>query len=1358
MKKTTLRMLLTLLALLLVFTLIFTVAACNEKDDPTETDDETKTEETFTSLITNGDFSSTSGTTQPYTPSSWNSYTVSNVTDSEQAVAGVIDTGASYDSAKTAWDSIPNPEGEAKDNKLLMIYNKELNVYGYYESFTSTVGAYYTISARIKTVNVEGAGATFRISSNNGYFSFNIPAAENFTEYTFYLIAPQTKTSSDSNNSIYVYLTLGYGKEKSKGYVFFDDIVVTKIKSSEYKTAETEKATDSTVKFVSMLQPDGEFDYYSSSSSAPYTPSSWSTKTGESVADATISTSDLKRGIISTATEDWASLSESYSKYYKADGNPGTSAFGNDNGDKNILSINKIAQPSGEDKYAPTAVAYTSKNPIHIEISTLYEVSVWVKAAVDKSEAPATMTDEDFAKQGAAIVLNGADKYSITAIQTNYDLNNGWEKITFYILGNEYSAKDFTIELWLGIDESAATLTQGSAYFDKLTFTDLGTFSDRDAKLNELKNNPVVSANYRTRYEYVDLKSIKANMIENHDLSTLDSETNLPAGMTFAAVDSVVVNEGDVITKMIDATALAANEAAWTETWKDVYKLDANPLYPYAYSNVLLVNNVIPSAYKVTALKDSPIEVKQNLHYRLSVWVKTVGIDKDDHMTLELLDDSNESKHSFSVNTSEYSDETTNDYVEYVFYLQGATASAVNEKANSNKVYLSFSLGSGTKYDPSSYKKGAFLIASINMEQITYTEYNKAPSSDYSTQYSFASDTSPTITNGNFNTYDLEKTEIDQENGQVKLLDEYDNKGYYVAAIPSSWENNVNDTYGTFKVSQNTKDGVKDVKVNKLIAGIINKNNVDETNSYLGQFGLDANLYNGWADSVVESTKIKSVAFGAPNLLMITTRNDPASETVTTVTLKNTYKEDDADEDAEEKVNDKTKTPAIKSPTVSLSANSYYVLKFYARATVGAVGQVYLTTSSTNTETSMLSIVASNNWVEYIFLVQTGLSSVSANFEIYYGEKGNEDTPYSGTILFDSFTYYTIEEDVFNEYKTRENTDTAVFTTTTFDTDSTDSETAVKPNLFSGTGESTSGYVNSDAQVAGVITKNSYKYENLGIYKTEKVEGDDSTQDEIVGSLTADVIFSTAGITDATIGNYVLLINNRKANYYSYETTSLTLESGSCYKFSAYVRTAWLEKGKNAKVKVTIGDDAYTLDVNTGSYDENGTETIGEWKLVNFYINNEKSSSVTDAKLSFILGENTDEGKLKGYLFIDNVSLAPTDNATFAAATASEYTSVIDLKDEEKTDEEGDGDDENGDDDDGKKKISSTLFWTYVTSIAIAVILIAVIAAWLIRKYAPKKVKGAKGKAASYDRNNTSKPEDEKEETNSGTPRDEYKD
>ncbi|MBP5404961.1 MAG: hypothetical protein J6Y74_03335 [Clostridia bacterium] len=1358
MKKTTLRTLLTLLALLLVFTMIFTVAACTNKDDPTDTEEEKPSEETFTSLITNGDFSSTSGTTQPYTPSSWNSYTVSNVTDSEQAVAGVIDTGAAYDSAKTAWDSIPNPYGEAKENKLLMVYNKELNVYGYYESFSSTVGAYYTISAKIKTVNVEGAGVTFRISSNNGYHAFNIPAAEDFTEYTFYLIAPQTKTSSDTSNSIYVYLTLGYGTEKSKGYVFFDDIVVTKIKSSEYKTAQTEKASDTKVKFVSMLQPDGEFDYYSSSSSAPHTPSSWSTKTGESVADATISTSYIKRGIISTEAADWATLSESYPKYYPTEGNPGTSAFATGNDDKHVLGITAIAQSSGDEKYTPTAVAYTSKNPIHIEISTLYEVSVWVKAAVDKSEAPTSMTEEDFAKQGAAIVLNGADKYSMTAIQTNYDLNNGWEKITFYIFGNEYSAKDFTIELWLGMDESAATLTQGCAYFDKLTFKSLGTFSDRDAKLNELKNNPELSDDYKTRYEYVDLKSIKTNMVPNHDLSDLDPATSLPVGMTFDAVDNVVVNEGDVITKMIDAAALAADEATWTATWKDIYKLDANPLYPYAYSNVLLVNNVIPSAYKVTALKDSPIEVKQNLHYRLSVWVKTVGIDEDDKMTLALLDDADDSKHSFSVNTADYSDEMTNDYVEYIFYLQGANASAANAKENSNKVYLSFSLGSGTKYDPSSYKKGAFLIASINMEQITYTEYNKATSSDYSTKYSFASDSSSTVTNGTFNSYDLEKTEIDQESGHVKLLDEYDNKGYYVAAIPSSWENNVNEAYGTFKVSQNTKDGVKDVKVNKLIAGIINKNNIDETNAYLGQFGLDANLYNGWADSVVESTKMKSVDFSAPNLLMITTRNNPDSETITTITLKNTYKEDDADEDAEEKVNDKTSTPAIKSPSISLSANSYYVLKFYARATAGTVGQVYLTTSSTNTETSMVSLVASDNWVEYIFLVETGLSSVSANFEIYYGEKGNEDTPYSGTILLDSFTYYSIDKDLFDEYKDRDNTDTAIFTTTTFDTESTDSETAVKPNLFSGSGESTSGYTNSEAQVAGVITKNSYKYENLGIYKTEKVEGDDSTQDEIVGSLTADVIFSTAGITDATLGNYVLLINNRKANYYTYETTSLTLESDSCYKFSAYVRTAWLEKDANAKVKVTIGDDSYTLDINTGSYDENGTETIGEWKLVNFYINNEKASSVTDAKLAFILGENTEDGKIKGYLFIDNVSLAPTDKDTFAAATADDYTSVIALKDEETTEEEG-GDDDNGEGKEEKKKISSTLFWTYVTSIAIAVILIAVIAAWLIRKYVPKKTKGAKGKAAaSYDRNNASKPEEEKEETNSGTPRDEYKD
>ena len=1380
MKKTALRTIFTLLVLLLTFSVIFTLVACNNTDNGTTTDD-TESEE-FESLFTNGNFATTSGDDAPYTPSSWSTYTESD-TDSEKKVSGVIDTGAAYESEKSAWDSLANPYGEAKENKLLMIYNKEANIYGYSNTYTPTVfGGYYSLSVSAKVTQVVGTGATIRLSSTNGYSQFTVSATEAFTTYTFYFAA--SRTSKDTLN---IYLTLGYSTDKVSGYAFFDDVKLTKITAAEYAAAQAD-TTATNVKFLSLLQPNSEFDYYdySTGSSSEYTkfsPTGWTTKLGDKVDDKTLSTSYVERGIVSTAEDDWADLAEQKAHYFAADANPGlpTQAGGDDT---HVLAIRAAESTSttasDEEKYTPTAVGYAANDKIKIEISTLYELSVWVKSKVELS--PVVTNNE---KKGAAVILNGSEKYSVSAIKTSNNDNNGWEKVTFYIFGNEFSAKELEIQLWLGTDENSDTLTQGVAYFDKLTFTEIKHFTaaERDALITEY-GSEVGSAAYKTYYKIVDLKSVDVNMIQNYDFSSVDGETGLPTGYTFAAVDNVVVNDGDVVTALMPTEDLDATD--WTIALKAKYDLDENPSYPYAYNKVLLVNNVIPTAYKLTQTQG--IEVKQNLHYRLSVWIKTIGLDKDDKVTVDLVDAEGNSKKSYSVNTSEFADNDTNGYVECVFYLQGKNASALSSAENTTTVHLEFTLGSGTKYDPSSYKKGAYAIASVNMEKITYSEYNNATTSgDYESTTSFAEDET-TIGNGKFNQYNLEKTEIDQTTGLVKLLDEYDNNGYYTA-VPKNWTNNVDEKYGTSKVNQNVdKNGTKDdVKVNNLIAGIIN---VNSSADYLAQFGLNGvNLYNDWAESVNDATAAKPIDFGAPNLLMITTRGDAS------VKLKNTYKENESDE--EEKENDRTNEPALKSPSLSFSANSYYIVKCYARA-IGNVekakGQIYLTTDSTNAEISHFDVTVSDGWVEYNFVVETGLTSVTAYIEIYFGEKGadNGDKEYKGTLLFDSFSYTSIDEDKFNEYKDRDDTESAKFSTATFDTNEEGKDTAVKPaSLFSGSGATTSttSYANTDDQVAGVISKSSYDYSKLGILEetkeTDEESGEETTKYVVKegSQLGSDIIFA-----NAEIGDSLLLINNRKESYYAYKTSSLTIEKGSYYKFSAYVRTAWLkDKDTAAKAVVSVDDNTYTIKLNTSTYADDGKETLGDWTIINFYIKNGKkdeSASSSDATLSFILGENADDAKIQGYLFIDNVSLSTITADEFTTETADFYdyekdengddklvngekvataknlafqksNSVIELKDEETTDEDGDDDD-----DDNGDKLNTTLLWTYITSIAIAVVLIAVIVAWLLRKYSPKKRGDYTKAAASYDRTNQKKAQDDdkKDENKSGSARDEYKD
>lgn len=1429
MKKSTIK---TYLILLLVFLLsisvMLTAFACNStEEEPAAVEEETDTE--FTSLISNGNFSTySSDTAQPYSVSNWSTYTPSGYSD-ENKVAGIIDTGSDYDSNRSTWGDLANPYGTVTPNKVLMIYNKEENVYGYTNTFTSTASAYYSISVKVKVeIGDADKGASFRVYTENGYAEFDkINGTDAFTTYTIYMQAP-----CDESSTITVRLSLGRDDKKVKGYAFFDDVIATKISEKDYNAA----AESTTVKKVSMLYPEGEFNYYSynSSSTALQTsPMSWSWSSGANIAGKALPSGDRYTGIISTAESVWETVAETYGD------NPGTPVAGGD--DYVLMMIKKQTS----DAYSPTAGYYESKKKINIDRATLYEISVWVKAIVSEN------SDD---KKGARVVLKGTDEYESDLINTTGQAeNNGWAKVTFYILGNQFRSEDFSIQLWIGNDKANDTLVQGQVFYDKLEIKKIKTVdaTEHDAVITEYEDKD------RFGYEDGHIASISFVNLETNEAEKMiinEQFGNIGSTLEMGAVSDVKVKDGDVI-----ATVIPREDFDNEQTnWKEKYGIDENPLYPYSFAPVLIVNNTIPSAYEVKTVnplrEDGMYEIKQSLSYRISVWIKTIGLDEGKNVTLSLVDKEDNTIESFSVNTVDYDNDATNNYVEYAFYLTGELPTAADGSESSNYVRITIKNGSGSQFDPASYQKGAFLIANINMEQITYTDYDSHSSSGtYSKAKDYTSNDG-TITNGNFNTYDRKETTFDAH-GYVDMTDK-DGNTELVGALPSSWTNNVTNNYGitkvggeelpttyhiskvaegdnpnkeftaaiqgkaittihvtgpndfdktynsetewgkvfdintitgkvTWKSGNEMEVGDYDVKIkvdekelNNLIAGIIN---VNATPDYLNQFGLSkAIIYDKWADSANDATKAKNITFGAPNLLMITTRS-----TVDYITLKNTVVNGETTKDMTEKA-------AIKSPSVSLSANSYYHFRCYAKALNGAKGQVYVTTTSTDTKVTSFPVTDENGWVEYNFYVETGLSSVSAQFEIYYGEKGDDgESHYGGTLLFDSFSYVSMTEE---EYLATPVTDRALFSTITFDTSSA-SETAVSPSGFSATN---SGAVNSDTQVSGIIAKGHFAYKDsdgkkdkLGIYTTVTKEEDGQTTTEDVlkenSALSESYIFDDIGMPEGTeVGDYLLMINNRKSTYQSYYKSSLSLASDSYYRFSAYVRTAMIEKGSYAKVYVSIADEPTTFEINT-EYDKDGNAIENKWQKITFYYKNERDSSVS-ASLYFELGQNTDDGKMRGYFFIDNVSLEKitekdytdenkkseiyeTDEGgneildengnkiltaeSVAYRLANKFTVLEKI---ETTDNEnGDDGDEDDNDEDESTGLNTTLLWTYITSIAIAVVLIAVIVVWLIKKYRRPKTVTA-DKKATYDRTNTKSGDDDEPEQKTGSARDEFKD
>lgn len=1289
------KLLLVLLIAVLAMSISLFAVACN-KTDPVdenpeqETENDEETEET--PLIVNGDFETATGTTYPKTPSSWSGSAGSGaLTGADNLIYGVINLGESYDTRKSNWGDLANPDPSKTDN-VLMIYNKNKTVYSYSNSFTTAIGSYYKVSVDVKVVDITENGAYIRFT-NNAYALFGpiVPLDNNdWQTYTLYLESSQINTSTVS-----ISLSMGLGTTGAKGYAFFDNVVAEKITYSEYQSADIDNINS---KKYSMLAPDQDF-LNTTSTSMPYSPAGWTATAGTGTGN-TAPTSYIYKGIMDLSDAKWTeSITNTYGN------NPALHTGATDN---NSLFIKTYSN-------TPSAYGYVGKQDIRITLGTLVKISVWVNTSLIEVTGLDEGETYDNSTRGAWLVLSGAGEYMIEHIDTQGE----WQQCSFYVLGNQYRNKDFSLELWLGRGgaDDTETLTLGTAFFDSITLEEVQNISnetDRENLYNTYSNPALYNPDYN---KAIDLQSISGGstadneLIDNANFNTLDGD-GLPEDWSFSAVEDVKNTDEDVDVKVISLVDIN-NESMTEADWQEAYGIDANPGAPYTLAPVLMINNKQPSAYQMDY--DTSLTIKQNLHYRLALWVKTADITEGKGATISLLKEDDSSFVSFTgVNTEDYENELTENYIEYVFYIQGSNTVSY-DSLDDNELTLKVALGSGTTYTPDTYVSGKLFIANINMEQISYDEYKNATAGTYLKKQSFSANEA-TVTNGNFNLIDYTDSEVNQTTG---LLDEI--------AKPASW----------------TRYEEED----ELDVGVINVNNTALITS-LG-FGDKNDVYNAWIDGF---DTFRPVDFGAPNLGII--------KTVGAATTKSAL--------------------ALKSSSMSLSTNKYYIFKAYAKS-IGTVGEIYLTTTSTNSAPIVKEIDTNGKWQEFTFVVETGLmSSATAYFEIYIGNKDDSETTYSGTILVDSFSYLTIDKDEYEELAADDNSSS--FMTDAFETTST-SSTPTKPNNWTGSGTTSSGYVKTDTQVAGIFTKNYGDYEAIGLRNDIDDDPDteeDESNDEIIEgtSLTADEIFISDGMEDGfTVNDSVLLINNLLPSYYNYKTTALTLSADKYYEISIYVRTIMLEENTGAKIFVTVsGESTYSFnDINTSTYTD-GVETRGNWKKYSYYFKTAESTSMSSVYLNLTLGENSDEGKITGYAMFDNVTLKEIDEDAFLTQYAKQYE--LDEDGVALTNDDGTkikastydafmltnrtiraDDPEDTDDEEPvepvqpETPIDTSYLWLYISSIAIAVVLIVVIIVVLVRRYRPKR-KGA-AKAPTYDKTKATKVKDKESIDNT---KDEYKD
>lgn len=995
--------------------------------------------------------------------------------------------------------------------------------------------------------------------------------------------------------------------------------------------------------------------------------------------------------------------------------------------------------------YTQDAVTYTAVNLDGTATTKFVEGTTYYSAIREVVSA----------NQGAWVTLSGSDDYEIGSITTN----GKWTKVTFMVIGNAFRNKDFTIKLSIGNggSDDKDTLTYGTVAFDGLTITDKGVIENRtalhDEKATFIQNNTYSVAilsstavgtyyvldgetytrveldgtnfdsgkTYYTKNYYclIDLQSINSEnadlsneLIEyanfsaiNNDAATLpEGETlGLPTGWQFDAVGNVVV-ENDVDVKLsvigkdvIETYVLPTDEAAqyvlvgnwyqkydaansahagltavdyktvkeaYTKYWTDNYGLSGNPELPYdTLAPIVMVNNKIASAYQLSM--SQKITVKPNTSYRLAAWVKTMDVASGKGITAALTDSTGTVFSSLTgINTASYTNELTSNYVELTFYINGNAliSHSAAAAADANEYTFSISLGSGTAYTPSTFVQGAFLVANVNMEQITYTEYSAATSGTYCAKKDTYTN-SATVTNGNFNSVDLEKTEIDSE-GRYKEL----------AAMPSAWS-----VYNT----ENSKT-MEDFNV-----GILNVNNILDTMSIypdltarsLSDFDSIYNTgdTNPWKGTVADALRTPEMV-SAPNLAVINTKG------VSTIGYKQ----------------------ALKSPAITLSSSTYSAIKLYVKtvdykastaATSPLKAEIRLTTSSANYVTQVQTIATDGKWQEVVFYIRVGIvSSVSCNLEFYVGSEKDSNETYSGTILVDGISYYTIDAAAYDKAEANDSITTINFTTDTFSS-SAESSTPTKPSNWTNTGTSTSGYIKSDSQVAGIFDKKFGDTTILGIRNqiAEDTENNISADNTVKNGskLTVDMLFDetlkagtdTSELEGGTfsLGNGLLLINNLNPGYYTYKTASITLPKDSYYAISVYARTYFLEYATNAVISVLVGDDSYTFGkVNTSEYSfaeaadgeyvkidndyvkydktntaHNGltryacTESFGGWTKYTYYFRTYESTALSSVTLNLTLGSS--DNKILGYALFDNVSIYTIDADAYDKEFAKVY-------------------------------------------------------------------------------------------------------
>ena len=609
-----------------------------------------------------------------------------------------------------------------------------------------------------------------------------------------------------------------------------------------------------------------------------------------------------------------------------------------------------------------TAIGYKS-SALYVAANSYYKLSVYVKTA-------------DVVGQGAYIRLTDVDNTEFSAISTDGD----WTQYNYYVKGSATQSKTINLELWLGEGSSTHTdnYTSGYAFFDTVTFVEIdedemiaeGDEDDNNILVTELWNeNLITTAPTFADFEYV----------ENH------GTPNTPGVDQIASVVSV--------TDVLDGYDL-------TEAIGGIDRENED-------STAYMLYHKKAGATFVSLSDASVFTINPNQSYRLSFWVRTIGVEEGKGLNVYLTDatDSDDVLDVATlskINTECFDDEceeTHEAWQEVTFYVRGDANDVKN-------VSIRLALGSGNAEDPSSYVKGHVFVSNFYLESVTNTEYTSATSTGNLGKYSFFKSTTSTTTvpNGGFDNFVAADSEL--IDGQLKGK----------PGAVDSWE-----------ASKNTG--------NNAVAGITNKAVFDYVKTEYGTFPVATFPYD---------TTLPAIYNGQPNLLMIWNQAEgkfsytsPASNLAA-----NSYY----------RISVQAKTVAVLKDGLADGA--------YAFVTLQTADNKWVVPVNTN------GVADNDGWVTVDFYVSNGFAATSVDLVL---SVGTDTALASGAAFFDNVVMTAITEEEYDEavegdYLKVVNLSSETFDTSALSYPTTPSEYtgATGKNSPSGTGYTISGVINLD--------------------------------------------------------------------------------------------------------------------------------------------------------------------------------------------------------------------------------------------------------------------------------------------------------